>query len=79
MTPATYAHTTATEYAHGFEDGAEEVRWLIADQRAALVPDVLERIRDEVRHSAFPYSRAYALGMLRGARHVAREETKTHA
>lgn len=74
---ATYEHSTATEYAHGYQDGAEEVRWLISDQRASLIPNALAELRadaDYSRDHAGIYTRAYALGMLRGMRHAAREE-----
>ena len=71
MTPATYEHTTAVEYAAGYNEGFLEGEWLIHDQRSSLYAAVLADLQEHARHAAFPYSRAYALGQLRGFRHAA--------
>ena len=68
-TPASYILSTAIEYAHGYAEGYQEGEWLIRDQRSSLYAAVLADLQENARHSAFPYSRAYALGMLRGYRH----------
>jgi hypothetical protein len=62
----------AAEYAQGCAEGRQTAEDLIADQRARLLSEALLNFQLALDYAARPYSRAYALGCLRGYREVTR-------
>jgi len=62
----------AAEHAQGYDEGRQTAEELISDQRAALLSEALLNFQLMLDYAARPYSRAFALGALRGFREVTR-------